>query len=170
LRTTAGKIRLQYLDSEMALRESLIREQIERISQRIPEYKPVYNGGMIDSSLIPPPDDSKTDWLESWLLDLERRFRGGISEEPDDFLKRLTSSPTPSYPALAQRAGLQGLVKLQVRVRTDGSVEVLKLLQGEPALADAAIAAVKQWRSKPLWINGKAVEVISTVTFNFKLH
>jgi TonB family protein len=169
LRSTAGKIRLQFLDSEMALRESLIRDQIERISQRIPEYKPEYSG-MIDGSLIAPQNEPKTDWLESWLLDLERRFRGGISEEPDDFLKRLTNSPTPSYPALAQRAGLQGIVKLQVRVRADGSVEVLKLLQGEPALADAAMAAVKQWRAKPLWINGKAVEVISIVTFNFKLH
>lgn len=169
LRTTAGKIRLQFLDSETALRDSLIREQIERISQRIPEYKPAYKG-MIDPVLIAPPNEPKTDWLESWLFDLERRFRGGISEGPDDFLKRVTNSPTPSYPALAQRAGLQGKVTLQVRVRTDGSVEVLKLMQGEPALADSAIAAVKQWRAKPLWINGKAVEVISTVTFNFKLH
>jgi len=37
-------------------------------------------------------------------------------------------------------------VKLQVRVKKDGSVEVQKLLEGDPALADAAIAAVKQWR------------------------
>lgn len=170
LRSTAGKIRLQYLDSEMALRESLIHDQIERISQRIPEYKGDFSG-MIDPALIGSvKDEQKTDWLESWLLDLERRFRGGISEEPDDFLKRVTNSPTPSYPALAQRAGLQGIVRLQVRVRADGSVEVLKLLQGEPALADASMAAVKQWRAKPLWINGKAVEVISIVTFNFKLH
>jgi TonB family protein len=97
-------------------------------------------------------------------------FRGGLREDPNDFQKRLVNSPKPSYPALAQRAGLQGMVKLQVRVKTDGSVEVQKLLEGDPALADAAIAAVKQWRGKPLWINGKPVEVISTVTFNFQLH
>jgi hypothetical protein len=29
---------------------------------------------------------------------------------------------------------------------------------------------VKQWRGKPIWMNGKPLEVISTVTFNFKLH
>jgi len=80
------------------------------------------------------------------------------------------NSPKPSYPALAQRAGLQGFVKLQVRVKKDGSVEVQKLLEGEPALADAAITAVKQWRAKPASINGQPVEVISTVTFNFQLH
>jgi hypothetical protein len=29
---------------------------------------------------------------------------------------------------------------------------------------------VKTWRAKPALINGKQVEVISTVTFNFQLH
>jgi len=52
----------------------------------------------------------------------------------------------------------------------DGSVEVQKLLEGDPTLADAAMSAVKQWRAKPLLINGKPVEVISTVTFNFQLN
>src|SRR5712691_9463189 len=35
LRTNAGKIRLQFLDSEIALRQTLIREQRERISDRL---------------------------------------------------------------------------------------------------------------------------------------
>ncbi len=61
-------------------------------------------------------------------------------------------------------------MKLQVRLKKDGSVEVQKLLEGEPALSDAAIAAVKQWRARPASINGKPVELISTVTFNFQLH
>ena len=171
LRTTGGKIRLQYLDSDVALRESLIREQVERISQRIPAYKPEFGDAKIDGRPVPVPDgEPKTDWLESWLVNLEVKFRGGISEDPADFQKRLIYAPRPSYPALAQRAGLQGYVKLQVRVTKDGRVEVLKLLEGEPALADAAIDAVKHWRAKTLLMNGKQVEVISTVTFNFQLH
>src|SRR5437667_201625 len=170
LRSTAGKIRLQYLDSEVALRDSLIREQIERISQRIPDFKPHYMDRKVDTNPVVGPGEIKTDWLESWLTSLEIKFRGGMTEDTDDFQKRLVNFPRPSYPALAQRAGLQGFVKLQVRVKKDGSVEVQKLLEGEPALADAAIAAVKQWRAKPAWINGKPVEVISTVTFNFQLH
>src|SRR5256884_7424087 len=76
------------------------------------------------------------------------RSRGGITEDPDDFQKRLVNFPKPSYPTLAQRAGLQGIVKLQVRVKKDGSIEVQKLLEGDPALAEAAIAVVKQWRAK----------------------
>jgi TonB family protein len=171
LRTTAGKIRLHYLDSDTALRESLMREQLARINLRLQEnqVQPEKSEEPAPAA-SPAPEPPKTDWLESWLDRLERAFRGAISEDPDDFQKRLLSSPKPSYPALAQRAGLQGFVKLQVRVRKDGSIEVLKLLEGEPALADAAIAVVKQWRGRPALIDGKQVEVISTVTFNFQLH
>jgi TonB family protein len=170
LRSTAGKIRLQYLDSEVALRDSLIREQIERISQRIPDFKPDYMDRKIEENRVVSSNDIKTDWLDSWLNSLEIAVRGGITEDFDEFQKRLINSPKPSYPALAQRAGLQGFVRLQVRVKKDGSIEVQKLLEGEPALADAAINAVKSWRARPALMNGKPVEVISTVTFNFQLH
>ncbi len=177
LKTTAGKIRLQFLDSEIALHESLIHEQMDRLNKRLKEngFEAVSfsNGpGPIPSvsAEMPTPTDAKTDWLESWLNSLEIAIRGGWTEDPDEFQKRLVNFPKPPYPALAQRAGLQGFVKLQVRVKKDGSVEVQKLLEGEPALADAAIAAVKHWRAKPALINGKPVEVISTVTFNFQLH
>lgn len=170
LRTAGGKIRLQFLDSEVALRDSLIREQIERISERIPDFRRDHRDSKTDENTALRADDAKMDWLESWLNSLEISIRGGVTEDADDFQKRLVNSPKPSYPALAQRAGLQGYVKLQVRVKKDGSVEVQKLLEGEPALADAAIAAVKTWRAKPASMNGKSVEVISTVTFNFQLH
>jgi outer membrane biosynthesis protein TonB len=37
-------------------------------------------------------------------------------------------------------------------------------------LVDAAVAAVQRWRAKPEQINGKNVEVVSTVSFEFQLH
>jgi TonB family protein len=177
LRTTSGKIRLQFLDSEIALHESLIREQVDRLNKRLTEtgFDPIsFTPGVAPAipalPETPAPSETKTDWLESWLVNLEITFRGGITEDPDDFQKRLVNFPKPAYPGLAQRAGLQGIVKLQVRIKKDGSIEVQKLLEGDPALADAAIAAVKQWRGRPATINGKQVEVISRVTFNFQLH
>jgi TonB family protein len=112
---------------------------------------------------------AKTDWFESWLDSLEIAFNGGIREDQDEFQKRLISTPHPAYPDLALRAGIHGRVILQVRATKDGRVEVQKVLEGEPVLADAAIDAVKHWRAKPGWLNGKKVEVISTVTFDFKL-
>ena len=170
LRSTAGKIRLQFLDSEIALHESLIREQMARINERLKEsqFEPVKIVELVP--LAPPVEPAKGDWLENWLVSLEVAFRGGLREDPDEFQKRIISRRIPAYPAIAQKAGLQGFVKLQVRVMKDGSVEVQKLLEGDPTLADAAISAVKQWRAKPILINGKPVEVISTVTFNFQLN
>jgi TonB family protein len=175
LRTTGGKIRLKFTDSEVALRESLLREQMDRLNKRMMEIG--FNAVPFESPVgpetapAPPPQEppDNTDWLEKWLGDLERAFRGGISENPDEFQKRLTFSPHPKYPALAQRAGVEGFVKLQVRVKQDGHVEVQKVLEGEPVLVDAAIDVVKRWQAKPAWVKGKKTEVISTVTFNFQL-
>jgi TonB family protein len=177
LRTTAGKIRLQFLDSEVALRESLMRDQRERINRALPsllvsDRVPFPEPDAVTAPAHPSPSqvELKSDWLESWLAALEAWVNGGLREDSDQFQQRIISSPRPVYPALAQRAGVQGIVRLQVRITKEGNVEVQKLLQGEPVLADAAIAAVKRWRGKPAWINGKKVEVISTVVFNFQLH
>jgi TonB family protein len=172
LRTTGGKIRLQFLDSEIALHESLMREQRERINRALPGLVPVNarEPGAPPDSIMPPDRDAKGDWLEGLLDSLEIALTGGLREDPDEFQKRIISAPAPEYPTLAQRAGIQGVVKLQVRVTKDGHVEVQKLLEGEPVLADAAMAAVKQWQANPVWVRGKKVEVISVVTFNFQLH
>ena len=174
LRTTGGKIRLKFTDSEIALRESLLREQMDRLNKRMLEIG--FNAVPFDhppadqmTAPTPPPSPNNTDWLEDWLNKLERAFRGGVSENPDEFQRRLTFAPHPKYPALAQRAGVEGFVKLQVRIKQDGHVEVQKVLEGEPVLVDAAIDAVKRWQAKPAWVNGKKSEVISTVTFNFQL-
>jgi TonB family protein len=168
LRTSAGKIRLEFLDSDPSLRESRIREQQERL--RVVDVAQPAQPVSPDPPQTQQQADSQRDWLESWLGKLEVAVTGGLREDADDFRNRLTYSPHPVYPELAQRVGIQGVVKLQVRVAKDGRVEVLKVLQGEPALREAAITAVKQWRGKPAWINGKQVEVVSTVTFNFQLN
>jgi len=171
LRTTAGKIRLQFLDSEIALHESLLREQRERINRALPGLPVSLHEPCTPADCVQPPgSEAKSDWLESMLDSLELFLTGGLREDPDEFQKRIISAPRPEYPALAQRAGIQGRVRLEVRVNKDGHVEVQKLLEGEPVLADAAIAAVKQWQANPVWVKGKKVEVISTVTFNFQLH
>jgi TonB family protein len=182
LRTTAGKIHLQYIDSQVALRESLMHEQAERLNKRLTEAglapvsfpkwmwpvepaigNPEPPGGQ------PDPLNNNGDWLENWIASLELTFRGSVTQDPDEFLKRLTYRPPPSYPPLAQRAGIHGFVTLQVRLTKDGRVQVQKVLEGEPALADAAIDAVQRWRAKPARLNGKPCEVLSTVKFDFQL-
>ncbi|HKW32927.1 MAG TPA: energy transducer TonB [Candidatus Acidoferrum sp.] len=180
LRTTGGKIRLQFMDSQSALRDALVHEQVDRLNKRFVEvgFPPVsfsfvgagYGVENTPSDVRPePPQKNTGDWIEDWINDLERRFRGSISEDPDAFLKRFTHPPRPSYPPLAQRAGVHGIVTLQVKLTKDGRVEVQRVLEGEPVLADAAIDAVSRWRAKPVWIKGKQCEVTSTVKFDFQL-
>jgi TonB family protein len=175
LRTTAGKIRLKFLDSEVALRESLIREQKERLVEHLDgvEFTPVgfarpAEAGPPEPPLPPPPD--KGDWIDRWIDSLESAFLGGVREDPDEFKTHLTFSPKPAYPDIARRAGVQGIVVLQVRATKDGHVKVEKILEGSPTLADAAICAVKRWQVRPFSEGGKPVEVVSTVTFNFSMH
>jgi TonB family protein len=178
LRTTGGKIHLQYIDSQVALRQSLMHEQAERLNKRLTEagLAPVsFPPSMWPAPALanPPPQpdplSSGGDWLDNWITSLELAFRGSVTQDPDDFLKRVTYRPDPSYPPLAQRAGIHGLVTLEVKLTRDGRVEVQKVLEGEPVLADAAIDAVKRWRAKPARLNGKPCEVISTVKFDFQL-
>jgi TonB family protein len=75
----------------------------------------------------------------------------------------------PDYPEQARQQQIQGPVVLDVRAGRDGSIQEIKLLSGQPLLADAAIAAVKQWRFRPLKIKGQPVEMETKVTLNFKL-
>ena len=164
LHTTAGKIRLQYLDTETTLRQSMVDEEKQRLGypQQAASPGPPALGGLTP--------EQKADWVDQWVDWLESKFMGGVHEDAEEFKKRLIASPPPEYPQLARKAGLQGVVRMQVRVKTDGSLSVDKIIEGEPALADAATSAIRQWRARPGQLGDKRVDVITTVTFNFQLH
>lgn len=175
LHTAAGRIHLQYLDSQAGLRQSLQEEERQRLAEKLREFQatpaslsslPVGQGN--DSPEFGPGESSDA-WFESAKKHFEVIFMGSIHEDSKEFAKRLTVSPPPDYPALAQTAGLQGRVVLEVRLKSDGSVSVARVLEGQPALADAATAAVRNWRARPALLNGKPVEVVSTVSFDFQL-
>lgn len=167
LRTNAGKIKLRYLDSDVALRDSLIREQKERIGE-LASFKWAPFDSPENTEDRPEAEDS-ADWFDRWLGKLEQLL-ATVHQDPEEFRKHLLAQPAPCYPELAKRAGVQGMVRLQVRAMRDGRVEVERILNGLPILADAAIDAVKRWRVKPFTANGKPIEVISSVSFNFQLN
>ena len=175
LHTAAGKIQLQYLDTQAALRQSLLEEEKQRLAERLNEYAatPVsLSAPPRPPGNAPPelsPNDGGDDWFDSAKKRFEFMFTGSIREDNKDFTRRLTVAPPPEYPPLARKAGIQGMVVLQVRLKDDGSLSVERVLEGEPALVDAAIAAVRKWQAKPEQIAGKNVEVVSTVSFNFHL-
>ena len=52
----------------------------------------------------------------------------------------------PSYPELARRMKITGVVKVSVTVAPNGTVKDAKLVGGHPVLANAVLDAVKKWR------------------------
>lgn len=75
----------------------------------------------------------------------------------------------PVYPEQAREQKIQGPVILDVRIGQDGGVQEVKVISGDPLLAQAAADAVKQWRFKPRTVGGHAAEMQSKVTLNFRL-
>ena len=64
---------------------------------------------------------------------------------------------------------MQGVVILECVIGAEGRVTSVRVLRGEPLLAEAATSAVPEWEYEPTLLNGIAVPVIMTVTVNFKL-
>ena len=70
------------------------------------------------------------------------------SQSPDDTVRdrKLITRVEPQYPATLERLYIGGVVRLEVVVAPNGSVESATLMGGNPILGQAAIAAVKQWK------------------------
>jgi TonB family protein len=83
---------------------------------------------------------------------------------------RLVSKVEPIYPEYAQQQGIQGAVLLQAIISKEGSVMSLSVVNtADPDLARAAMTAVGQWHYQPTLLNGEPVEVVTTITVDFKL-
>jgi TonB family protein len=96
-------------------------------------------------------------------------FAGAAQEKEESTKLKLVKKVTPAYPPEAKEARIQGTVRLEVTVGKDGSVVNIKLENGHPLLAQAAVEAVQQWEFAPVQKNGQAVEVITTIDLNFTL-
>ena len=81
--------------------------------------------------------------------------------------KRLAHSIAPKYPADA-RAGAEGTVVLKEVVDESGKVAGVRLVEGDPTLAAAAMQAVKQWRYRPYVRDGKIEPFQTVVILDFQ--
>jgi len=82
--------------------------------------------------------------------------------------KRLAHSVQPKYPVEARSGGAEGTVVLKEVVDENGKVEGVRLVEGNAALATAAIQAVKQWRYRPYVRDGKARPFQTVVIVDFQ--
>jgi len=86
-------------------------------------------------------------------------------------MTKLIRQVKPNYPESAKAQGIEGTVLLNAIISKEGNLIGLSVMNklADPDLAAAALDAVKQWRYQPTLLNGEPVEVITTVTMNFKL-
>jgi TonB family protein len=75
----------------------------------------------------------------------------------------------PDYPEPALSQRIQGPVLLDVHIGEAGTVQEIKVVNGPPLLAEAAVAAVRQWRFKPRTVDGRPVAMETLITLNFTL-
>jgi TonB family protein len=77
----------------------------------------------------------------------------------------------PVYPASMREAGREGTVPLEAIIGEDGTVTSVRVVSAQvhPDFAIAAVDAVRQWRFSPTLLNGRPVEVVMTVSIDFKL-
>jgi len=80
-----------------------------------------------------------------------------------------TQKVDPAYPLELMRRNIQGTVTLYAVIRSDGSVNSVRVLQSVDAQLDQyARAALAHWHFRPATKNGTAVDLEAVVMIPFK--
>jgi TonB family protein len=82
----------------------------------------------------------------------------------------LTRRVDPIYPALSKQLRREGRVELHAIISTDGSIQSLEVISGDPLFYQSALQAVREWRYRPTILNGQAVEVDTHITVIYSLN
>lgn len=172
LRTVAGNIRLRYADAADALGGVLapppqppiedMRREIEAHQQRLEQRRQQIEAEAQRQA-------SEHGRLSELRQRLVERFWGRVRVDAREQMQRVVHSVRPPYPEVAKQAGIEGPVRLDVLIDRDGNVEEVRVISGHRVLAEAAVAAVRQWRYQPLLLDGRPRPVVTTVVLEFKL-
>ncbi len=63
--------------------------------------------------------------------------------------RKVASRVAPTFPELAKKMHIHGVVRVEAVVRPNGYVKSTRVLGGNPVLVDAAIEAVGKWKFEP---------------------
>ena len=76
----------------------------------------------------------------------------------------------PPYPQIAKAARVSGSVELECVVGVDGHIQEVKVKGGNPLLIRAAVDAAWQGVYAPSKLNSVPIEIVTILTFTFKLN
>jgi protein TonB len=60
-------------------------------------------------------------------------------------------------------------VLLHAIIDKEGKISQVQVLSGDDLLSPAAVDAVRQWRYKPILVDGEPIEVDTNITITFSL-
>lgn len=83
---------------------------------------------------------------------------------------RIINRVQPIYSAAARQERIEGVVRLHVIIAKDGTITQMEVVSGHPLLQQAALDAVRQWVYQPTLLEGKPVEVDTTIDVIFQLN
>ena len=75
----------------------------------------------------------------------------------------------PMYPTLPKQLGRGGRVELRAVIATDGTIQSLQVVSGDPLFYQSALEAVRQWRYRPTVLNGEPVEIDTFITVIYNM-
>jgi protein TonB len=75
----------------------------------------------------------------------------------------------PVYPILPRQIGRGGRIELRAIIATDGTIQSLLVVSGDPLFYRSALDAVRQWRYRPTVLNGEPVEIDSFITVIYNI-
>lgn len=133
-------------------------------------------GGLAPSALEPLSSGGDEEFSDpdGFFAEIRRRILeswwGGIPVDSAEMQKHVVHSVAPVYPEVARQAGVEGDVVLRVTVASNGRVSELKVLDGPPILARAAMQAVQQWQYQAPRVDGRPADVVTTLVVSFRLH
>ena len=116
--------------------------------------------------LAPPPAQHNS-------VNDETAHVGAIASPPATETEGEASLPNVSRPPMKlvypapPEVNLRGSVALQAVLGADGAVERVRIVSGNPVLANAAIRAVRQWHYAPYYKDGHALETETNIKISF---
>jgi TonB family protein len=100
---------------------------------------------------------------------LPRSSATAVSGAERVVIGKLIVHSEPFYPAEARSRGIEGSVELRARIGRTGGIIGVTPVSGPGMLLPAAVAAVREWRYEPTYVNGDPAETLADVTIVFRL-
>lgn len=87
--------------------------------------------------------------------------------EVGPLIEKATKKVDPLYPQTAKNVGISGLVRVKLVIDESGSVANIVWTEGPMLLRQAAQDAVRQWKFRPVVVDGKPVRAAGYIDFGF---